>query len=116
MILAGFGGLGADVWGRSKIQQTLCVYDGVQKRIGSFFEELAARKSTASNETMSSTGASEASGIQDIDVIQRFQDACEFGGGGSNFVWKLKPESTLLITLHWVFYVSLGAERGQVTG
>jgi hypothetical protein len=92
---------------RSKISQTLSVYDQVQRRIGSFFEELAARKSTASYETTSSAGASVASGMQEVDVIQRFQDACEFGGGGQNFIWKLKPESTLLITLHWVFNVSM---------
>jgi hypothetical protein len=49
---------------------------------------------------------SESSAIQDVDVIQRFQDACEFGGGGHKFIWKLKPESTILITLHWVFNVS----------
>ena len=89
----------------------------MQKRIGSFFEELAARKSTATIESISSTGASESSGIQDIDVIQRFQDACEFGGGGGhNFVWKLKPESTLLITMHWVFYVSFYFEYGYKDG
>ena len=85
---------------------TLSVYDGVQKRIGSFFEELAARKSTATFQTSSSNATSESSGIQDVDVIQRFQDACEFGGGGHKFIWKLKPESTMLITLHWVFNVS----------
>lgn len=88
---------------KSKISQTLSVYDGVQRRIGLFLEELAARKSTASYQSTSSAGASVASGMQDIDVIQRFQDACEFGGGGQAFVWKLKPESTILITLHWVY-------------
>lgn len=100
---------------RSKIGQTLQVYDGVQNRIGQFLEELAARRSTASNETMSSAGLSEASGMLDVDVIQRFQDACEFGSGQQRFVWKLQPESTMLITLHWVFHVrKLSSVRGTM--
>lgn len=97
---------------RSKVSQTLSVYDGVQRRLGKHFEELAARKSTASYSTTSSYGGTDSSGIQEIDLIQRFQDACEFGGGGHNFIWKLKPESTLLITLHWVFNVSHGTSPG----
>lgn len=90
---------------RSKIQRTLQAYDGIQNRIGGFLEELAARKSTATYDTMSSAGLSEISGVQDLDIIQRFEEACEFGSGAQRFVWKLQPESTMLITLHWVFDV-----------
>lgn len=56
---------------------------------------------------MSSAGLSEISGVQDLDIIQRFEEACEFGSGAQRFVWKLQPESTMLITLHWVFDVRL---------